>query len=96
VTVLEFSAVDFDKRSRVAEENFGRCLNDARLAGTGWTKEQQVADRATGHVHSCQVNLVHVHDAFDSAFLPYDFSQKSALEIQDFGAPHFGIQLYFF
>src|SRR5207249_5065844 len=60
------------------------------------TEEKQVTNWPARHVHSRQVDLVHVDNALNGAILPYDFSQQPAFEVQYFGASHLRIKEYFF
>src|SRR6266478_707276 len=43
VAMLEFRAIDLNNRARAFHQRFGRGFDDARLAGTGGTKEQKPA-----------------------------------------------------
>src|SRR5207245_1471905 len=54
------------------------------------------SDRAVWHSHAGQINLVHVHNPVNRAILSNNFAQKPAFEVQNFGAPHFGVEEYFF
>jgi hypothetical protein len=94
--MLEFRAIDFDESPGTSKQNFGRGFNNSGFAGTRWAQEQQVTDRTPGHVHTSQVNLVHVHDSANCAILSDDLTQKPPLKVQYFRAAHFWIEEHFF
>jgi hypothetical protein len=92
VAVLKLRAIDLNERARVPEQDLGRSLYHAGFSRSRRSKEQQISDRPSGHRHARQVDLIHVHDAPDRAILPHNLGKQSALEIENFRAPHLRIQ----
>ena len=58
VRVLKLGAIDLDAGPRIAEQGFRHRFNDAGLTGSGWTKQQEVADRAVGGRHAGEEHLI--------------------------------------
>src|SRR4030095_3975541 len=96
VAVLKFRAIDFDEGPRASKQNLSGGFNNPCFARTSRSKEKQVAYWTAGHVHTCKIDLVHVHDSLDSAGLAHDLAQKPACEIEHFRTSHLRIKLYFF
>src|SRR5258708_30286394 len=77
VAMLEFSAIDLNNRARALHQRFGRGFDDARLAGTGGTKEQKTSDRAAGRGHPPEIHLIDVHDLLDGFILSVGHSTQA-------------------
>ena len=92
MAVLELRTVNLDKSARTAKQDFGRSLDHSRLARTCWTQKEQVTDRTARHCHTCQINLVHVHDSANCAILTDNLARKPTFEIENLDTSHFGIK----
>ena len=80
VTVLKLSTIDLYERAWAAEEDFCRGFYDSGLARPRGSKKQHGANRPTGHIHSGQKDLVHVHHPANGAFLADHARSKLLLE----------------
>src|ERR1051326_497539 len=74
MAVLKFTAVHFDERLRISEQNLGRGLDDSCLAGSRRPKEQQVRDRSSGYSHAGDDHFVDVYQLRDRLVLPDDLA----------------------
>src|SRR5260370_40032947 len=92
VRVLKFRAIDLDHGARVAKENLGGRLHDARLPRARRPKEQQVPYGAAWRVQSGAKHLVQVHQRLDTLFLSDNFSLQRGLEIDGVRAALAGIE----
>ena len=77
--MLKLGAVDLNDRVRLAEQNFGRGFDNARLARAGRAEEQHRADRPRRIVHPGEIDLKQSAHAADGAFLADDQGRKACL-----------------
>ena len=80
VAVLKLGAVDLDDRARILQQRFGGGFDDARLAGTGRTQEQEVSDRTARGAHARQMHLIDVDDLLDRLILSDNHPAQAGLE----------------
>src|ERR1700722_14300175 len=91
--MLKLRAIDLNHRSRVAKQYFSGGLDDARLARTGWTEEQQIDHRPSGRVQSSAEHLVQIHQGLHALFLADDLRAQGAFKIARVIAADAGIEL---
>jgi len=72
VAVLEFGAVNLDDGVRIAQQRLGGGLDDAGLARTGRTQEQQVGHGPPWRGQPGQVHLIDADDLANGFILSYD------------------------
>src|SRR6266568_5579407 len=87
VRVLELGAIDLDAGAGVAEERLGEGFDYASLARSGRTKEQEVADGASGGVESSEKHLIDLNDLFDGRVLANAFATESSFKVPGIAAP---------
>src|ERR1022692_1525300 len=88
VAMLELRAIDLNYRARIAHQAFRRGFHQPRLAASGGSQEQKIADRSSRAGHARQVSLVNADDLLNGLVLAYNplvqirvqlFSLKSGL-----------------
>jgi hypothetical protein len=79
--VLELRAIHLDNGAAVAEQNLRRRFHDARLAGPGRAKEQQVAYRTARRVQTSTENLKEVHKCLHPFGLSDDLRAQCAFKV---------------
>src|SRR5579864_1666332 len=90
--VLEFGAVDLDASARIGEERLGQSLDDAGLAGTRRSQEQEVSYRTPRRVQPGQKHLVDLYDLLDGLVLSDDLAVQGAVELPGIVASTIGIE----
>jgi hypothetical protein len=80
VAVLKFGAINFDDGARIMHQCFRCRFYCSGLSGTGWTQEQEVANRATGCRQTSGVHLVNIHNLLNGFILTYDKLQECSLK----------------
>jgi ribosomal protein S5 len=91
--VLEFRAVHLDDQAGIAKEDLGGGFDDAGLAGAGWAKEEEVANRATRGVQTGTEHLVEVDERLNAFFLTDNLGAKGLVEVARIIAADAGIKL---
>ena len=94
VRVLEFGAVHFDHRARIAEQHFGRSFDHARLARARRPKEQQIPHRPSRRVQPRAKHLVQIHHRLHRFVLPHNLAPKPRFKIARLEAAPSRIQLF--
>jgi hypothetical protein len=92
VRVLELGAVDLNHRVGVAEEDFRRGLDDARLARPRGAEEEHRADGAVRRVHPGEEDLVEAAHAAHGALLPHDARGQLLLKLLRAGTLLVGVE----
>ncbi len=85
VRVLKFRAVHFDNCAWIAEQYFRAGFHDARLAGPGWSQEQQIAHRPPRRIQSRAEHLIQIHQRLHTLFLADNLRAQRRLEFQGVG-----------
>src|SRR5579859_954213 len=93
VRMLEFRAIHFDHRARVAENHFRRSLHHARFARTCRSQKQQVSHRTPRRVQSRPEDLIQIHHGLYRLFLADNLPPQCGLEFARLAAPLRGIQV---
>src|SRR6185312_9416305 len=83
VTVLKFSAIDFDDRPRVMDQRLGESLDCTCFPRPSGTQKEKIGNRASRSGHPCQIHLIHVDDLLNGFVLPYNHLAERT--IQRFG-----------
>src|SRR6201987_2886123 len=91
--VLKLRAVHFDDRAWVPKQYFSGGFHDARLAGTRWTEEQQIAHRPSRRVQSSAEHLIQIHQRLHTLFLADNLGPQGAFKIARVVAADAGIEL---
>src|SRR5258708_21541736 len=91
--MLEFRAIDLDNRSGIAKQYFGGGFHDTRLAGTGRSEEQQVADWPPRRVQSRAEHLIQVYQRLHAFFLADDLCPQRPFKVTSIVAADAGIKL---
>src|ERR1700745_2298641 len=79
--MLKLGAINFDAGPRISEERLGHGPHRAGLSGTGRSKKNQIAHRASGRIQSRQKHLVDFYHLFDRLVLPNNLASKRGLEV---------------
>src|SRR5260370_13314674 len=80
VRVLEFGAIHFYYRARIAKENFRGRFDNARFARAGRAQKQQVADGPSRRVQSRAKDLIEVYERLNSLFLADDLGALAVVQ----------------
>src|SRR4029079_5901312 len=81
VRMLKLRAVDLHDRVGVAVQNFRRGFDNASFTGTSRPQKQHRAARPVWRVHAGEKDLVEAAHAAHCAFLTYDASVETLLEV---------------
>src|SRR5260370_28423251 len=81
VRVLEFGAIHFYYRARIAKENFRGRFDNARFARAGRAQKQQVADGPSRRVQSRAKDLIEVYERLNALFLADDLGAHGGVEV---------------
>src|SRR5262249_1876116 len=81
MAMLELRAVDLDHRSRVSCQGFGSSFHQSRFSGSGWSQEQEIANRPARANHARQVRLVDVDNLLNRFILTHNLAAKTGLKI---------------
>src|SRR5690349_6616746 len=76
MAVLKFTAIYFDERRRIPEQNLGGGLDDSCLAGSRRSKEQQVRDGSSRYSYAGDDHFVDIHQLRDRFVLPDDLAAQ--------------------
>src|SRR5208283_1627093 len=80
VRVLELRAINFDARTRIAEERLCHGFDHAGLAAARGTEEEKVTDWTTRSIKARQEHLINLGDFLDGGILPDDTLTHGFLE----------------
>src|SRR5215510_5546591 len=81
VTVLKFSAINFDQRAGISKEALGHGLDHSGLSRPGWAQEQKVAHRTARWIQPCQEHLVDFCNFLNGRLLTNDPAAQIAFKI---------------
>ena len=93
VRVLELGAIDFNNQARISKKDFRGGFHNARLAGAGGTKKEQIADGAAGRVEAGAEDLIEVNERLHAFLLANDPGAKRLVEITGIVAADCRVQL---
>ena len=70
--MLELRAIYLDHRAHIAHQALRRGFHHARLARTGRSQKEEIADGPPGARHARQERLINIHDLINRLVLPDD------------------------
>src|SRR5271165_2118314 len=92
--MLELSGVNLDAGAWVAKQRLRHRLDDASLAGTRRSEEQEISDWPAGRIQSRQKHLIDFGDLRDSGILAYDLAPEGGFKLLRVVAASRGIQSF--
>src|SRR5439155_17099365 len=89
---MDFRAVHLNNRTCISEKNFRSRFDDARLARTSRTKEQEITNGPPRRIQSGAEHLIQVHQRLHSFFLADNLRIQRRFKFQRVGTTFFWIQ----
>jgi hypothetical protein len=90
--MLKLRAIYFDEGVSASEQDLRSSFDDASLAGSRRSKQEQICDRTAGRVHSRQERLIDLNELMYSLVLANDPAAQVLFELFDRGTPALRIE----